>query len=61
MRQRRQRIGGDGGQLLLNGGVPGMDHAAQRPLRLLGPDGVRVGLSAVFEVPERVRLMPISA
>lgn len=28
MLQGLQRIGGDGGKPLLNGGVPGMDHAA---------------------------------
>ena len=31
-----------------------MDHAAQRPLRLHGPDGVRVGLGAVLVVAQDV-------
>jgi hypothetical protein len=53
--QRLQRVGGDGGKSLLSGGVPGMDHAAQCPLRLRGPDRARVGLGAVLEVPQQVR------
>jgi hypothetical protein len=36
-------------------GVPGMDQAAQRPLRLHGPDRARVALGAVLIVPQQVR------
>ncbi len=50
--QRLEDIGGDGGKSLLKGGVPGMDHAAQRPLGLHGPDGARVALGAVLEVAQ---------
>src|ERR1035441_7656405 len=37
--QRSGDLGGDEGKLLLAGLVPGVDEAAQRPLRLHGPDG----------------------
>jgi len=47
-----QGIGGDCGKSLPEGGVPGMDHAAQRPLGLHGPDGARVALGAVLEVAQ---------
>src|SRR5512132_1183297 len=50
--QRPERIGGDGRKSLLKGGVPGMDHAAQRPLGLRWPDGARVALGAVLEVAQ---------
>ena len=53
--QRFPHAGGDGVQVLLARGVPGMDEAAQRPLRLHGPDCARVGLCAVLIVPEQVR------
>ena len=53
--QRFPHAGGDGVQALLAGGVPGMDQAAQRPLRLHGPDRARVALGAVLEVPQQVR------
>jgi hypothetical protein len=43
-------IGGDGVQALLAGGVPVMDEAAERPLRLHRPDGARVALGAVLIV-----------
>src|SRR6266480_226198 len=46
---------------LFTGGVPGMDHAAQRPLRLHRPDSIRVALGAVLIVPQYVsetRLVP---
>ena len=59
--QRFAHVGGDGGQALLAGGVPGMDQAAQRPLRLHGPDRARVGLGAVLVVAQEVsqaRLVP---
>ena len=42
-------------------GVPGVDEAAQRPLRLHGPDRVRVCLGAVLVVAQdvsRARLVP---
>ena len=41
--------------------MPGFDQAAQGPLRLGRPDGVRVGLGRVLEVPDQVgqaRLVP---
>ena len=44
-----------GNKALLNGGVPGVDQAAQCPLRLHRPDGARVGFCAVLIVPEQVR------
>jgi hypothetical protein len=47
VRQWFHDVYGDGGQALLAGGAPGADQAAQRPQRLLRPDGVRVGLGAV--------------
>ena len=53
--QRFPDAGGDGVQALLAGGVPGMDQAAQRPLRLHGPDRARVALGAVLIVPQQVR------
>ena len=53
--QRVPDTGGDGVQALLAGGVPGMDQAAQRPLRLHGPDRARVALGAVLIVPQQVR------
>jgi len=43
------------------GGVPGADQAAQRPLGLDRPDGLRVALGGVLEVPDQVLVMPISA
>jgi len=61
MRQRIPHGGGDEGKSLLTGGVPGADEAAQRPLRLHGPDCAGVALRAVLEVPQEMRLMPISA
>jgi hypothetical protein len=51
-----QRIpdgGGDEGKSLLACRVPFTDQAAQRPLRLGRPDGARVGLGAVLEVPQK--------
>ena len=59
--QRFPHAGGDGFQGLLAGGVPGTDEAAQRPLRLHGPDRVRVCLGAVLVVAQdvsRARLVP---
>jgi hypothetical protein len=59
--QRFPHAGGDGLQALLACGVPGMDEAAQRPLRLHGPDRVRVCLGAVLVVAQdvsRARLVP---
>src|SRR5947208_506418 len=53
--QRLAHIGGNGVQALLAGGVPGTDQAAQRPLRLLGPDRAGVALGAVLVVPQQVR------
>ena len=50
-----------GGKSRLNGTMPLVDQAAQRPLRLHRPDRARVGLGAVLEIPEQVRVMPISA
>ena len=47
-------FGGDGGQPVLAGGVPGMDEAAQRPDGLLRPRRVRVGLRAVLEIANEV-------
>src|ERR1039458_4943554 len=52
--QRSGDLGGDEGKLLLAGLVPGVDEAAQRPLRLHGPDGTGVGLGAVLVVAEQV-------
>src|SRR5712691_1187625 len=52
--QRAADAGGDGLQALLAGGVPGMDQAAQRPLRLHGPDRPGVRLGAVLEIPQQV-------
>ena len=48
------RVGGDRGQAVVAGDVPGVDQAAQRPLRLGGPVRVRVGLGGVLVVPEQV-------
>ena len=59
--QRFPHPGGDGLQALPACGVPGMDEAAQRPLRLHGPDRARVALGAVLIVPQQVGIMPISA
>ena len=53
--QRVPDAGGHGVQALLAGGVPGMDQASQRPLRLRGPDRARVALGAVLVVPQQVR------
>ena len=50
--QRLAHIGGDGVQALLAGGVPGLDQAAQRPLRLYRPDRAGVALGAVLEVSQ---------
>src|SRR6202044_857063 len=55
MRQRVAHGGGDEGKSLLAGGVPGADQAAQRPLRLHGPDRAGVALGAVLEVPQEMR------
>src|SRR5450756_2543353 len=55
MRQRVPDDGGDEGKSLLAGRVPFADQAAQRPLRLGRPDGARVALGAVLEVPQQVR------
>jgi hypothetical protein len=52
--QRSRGGSGNGGKLLVTGGVPGMDQAAQRPLRLDRPDGVRVGLRAILVVAQEV-------
>lgn len=52
--QRRERFIRDGGKSLLDGMMPGADQAAQRPLRLHGPDRARVGLGAVFVVAQQV-------
>src|SRR3974377_1039441 len=49
--QRRGRVFGDGWQVVVAGVVPGVDEAAQRPLRLGGPVRVRVGLGGVLETP----------
>jgi len=59
--QRRGVVFGDGGQPAVAGVVPGVDQAAQRPLGLGGPVRIRVGLGGVFQVPEYVDIMPISA
>ena len=53
--QRAEGIRGDGREPLLTGSVPGTDQAAQRPLRLHGPDSARVALGAVLEVTQEVR------
>jgi len=61
VRQRLQHVTGDSGKTLLTGGVPGMDQAAQRPLRLHRPDGARVALGAVLVIAQDVsqtRLVP---
>src|SRR5205085_6533774 len=55
MRQRIPDGGGNEGKPLLTGGVPCADQAAERPLRLRWPDGARVALGAVLEVPQQVR------
>ena len=47
-------VGGDGGQALVAGQVGGVDEAAQGLCDLAGPDGLRVGLGGVLEVPEQV-------
>src|SRR5271165_4242878 len=52
--QRRGRVAGDRGQAVVAGGVPGVDQAAQCPLRLGGPVRVRVGLGGVLVVPQYV-------
>jgi hypothetical protein len=57
----RGHLGGDGGQALVAGQVGGVDQAAQGICDLAGPDGLRVGLRGVFQVPEQVLVMPISA
>jgi hypothetical protein len=54
-------LGRDGGEVLLAGGVPGADQAAQRPLRLRRPDRTRVRLGAILEIPQQMGVMPISA
>ena len=59
--QRFPDTGGNSVQALPAGGVPGMDQAAQRPLRLRRPDRARVALSAVLMVPQQMLVMPISA
>ena len=59
--QRVSGGGGDRGEALLAGLVPGFDQAAQCPLRLGRPDRVRVGLGRVLVVADQVSLMPISA
>src|ERR1019366_4129867 len=41
-------------QALLAGGMPGTDEAAQRPLRLLRPDGARVRFGAVLVVAQQM-------
>src|SRR5208283_3552377 len=59
--QRFPDAGGDGVQALLACGVPGMDEAAQRPLRLHWPDRAGVALGAVLVVAQDVsgaRLVP---
>ena len=52
---------GDGVQSLVAGGIGGVDEGAQRPGDLAGPDRAGVGLGGVFDVPEQVGVMPISA
>ena len=47
--ERIEYLGGNLVQALLACGVPGLDHAAQRPLR---PDRARLGLDGVFEVAQ---------
>ena len=46
--------GGDAAKALVAGGVRGVDEGAQRAGGLPGPDGVRVGLGGVLQVPEQV-------
>jgi hypothetical protein len=53
-------VGGDAGQALVPGDVGGVDQRPQRLGRLAGPDGARVGLGGVFQVPEQVLVMAIS-
>jgi len=53
--QRVRRGGGDRFEVVVAGGVPGADQAAQCPLRLHRPDRVRVGLGRVLIVPQDVR------
>jgi len=57
----RGHLGGDRVQALVAGQVGGVDEAAQGLGDLAGPDGVRVGLGGVLDVPEQVDVMPISA
>ena len=59
--KRLADLGGDDGKPLPDGAVPGVDEAAQRPLRLDRPDGAGVALGAVLVVPQQVSIMPISA
>jgi hypothetical protein len=48
-------------QAVTAGLVGGVDEAAQGADDLAGPDRARVGLGGVFQVPEQVLVMPISA
>lgn len=48
------RLFGDGGQALGAGQVRGVDEGAQLAGDLAGPDGIRVGLGGVFEIPDYV-------
>jgi hypothetical protein len=59
--QRGEHFFRYGGKSKLNGTMPLVDQAAQRPLRLHRPDRARVGLGAVLEIPKQVGVMPISA
>jgi hypothetical protein len=46
--------GGGTAEALVAGGVRGVDEGAQRAGGLPGPDGLRVGLGGVLQVPEQV-------
>jgi len=50
----RGHLFGDGGQALVAGQFGGVDQAAQGVGDLAGPDGLRIGLGGVFQVPEQV-------